>query len=383
MYAGGETAQPAVTDMPAANAMASAELGHQLAFNAARLQNMQQAVEGKSAALRDFSGAVRSIGSATELGELFQYNVGSVSLPRQQSAMLPIVNDPIDVQRVAIYNQSVLPRNPLNGVRLKNTTGKHLLQGPITVLDGGGYAGDAQIEDLPPGQDRLISYGIDLQTFVDASSGDTSGWLVSGHIDKGVLVLDRREISEMDYAAQNKGAKDESLIVESPRTGGWNLASDSRPIETTDALYRFEMKLPAGGSKKLAVKQTHTFSETVKLLDADPGQLLEYTSWGEIPKATHDALAKAAELKRAAVETQQAIESTTAQLKSISEEQKRLRENLQSIDHKSDYADRIMKKLDTQESSIETLQKTHAELQAKQDMQQKELDDYLANLSVQ
>ena len=37
---------------------------------------------------------------------------------------------------MSIYNRSVLASNPLNGVRIRNTTGKHLLQGPVTVLDG-------------------------------------------------------------------------------------------------------------------------------------------------------------------------------------------------------------------------------------------------------
>ena len=58
-----------------------------------------------------------------------------MTLPRQKSAMLPIITDSVEIERVSIYNASVLRTNPLNGVRLKNTTGKHLLQGPVTVLD--------------------------------------------------------------------------------------------------------------------------------------------------------------------------------------------------------------------------------------------------------
>src|SRR5213079_2900402 len=88
----------------------------------------------------DASASVASAASATKLGELFQYTVGSVTLPRQKSAMIPIVTDAVEVERLSIYNQSVLPKNPLYGARLKNTTGKHLLQGPVTVLQGGSYA---------------------------------------------------------------------------------------------------------------------------------------------------------------------------------------------------------------------------------------------------
>ena len=55
--------------------------------------------------------------------------------------MIPILTDKITGRRVSIYNAAVLRTNPLNGVRLKNTTGKHLLQGPVTVLDAGSGTG--------------------------------------------------------------------------------------------------------------------------------------------------------------------------------------------------------------------------------------------------
>ena len=71
----------------------------------------------------DANAGIVSIASAGKLGELFQYNIENVSLPRQRSAMLPIVTDDIVAERVSIYNQSVLARNPLYGARIRNTTG--------------------------------------------------------------------------------------------------------------------------------------------------------------------------------------------------------------------------------------------------------------------
>ena len=57
-------------------------------------------------------------------------------------------------------------KHPLSGLKFTNTTDLYLMQGPITVFDGGVYAGDAKIEDLPPGSERLISYALDLDTEV-------------------------------------------------------------------------------------------------------------------------------------------------------------------------------------------------------------------------
>src|SRR5205807_8396566 len=54
--------------------------------------------------------SVSSVAPAAKLGELFQYSVGSVSLPRQRSAMIPIITDPVQVERLSFYNQTVLAK---------------------------------------------------------------------------------------------------------------------------------------------------------------------------------------------------------------------------------------------------------------------------------
>ena len=61
----------------------------------------------------DFGSSVASVASASKIAGLFQYTGGgSVSLPSQRSAMIPIITDPIEVEKLSIYNESVLSRNP-------------------------------------------------------------------------------------------------------------------------------------------------------------------------------------------------------------------------------------------------------------------------------
>ena len=84
--------------------------------------------------------------------------------------MLPIVNESVTGEKVSIYSEAQHAKHPLNGLKLKNTTDLHLMQGPITVFDDGAYAGDAQIQDLPPKSERIISYAMDLDTEVAPES---------------------------------------------------------------------------------------------------------------------------------------------------------------------------------------------------------------------
>jgi hypothetical protein len=253
----------------------------------------------------DATASIASVASAAKVGELFQYTVGDVSLPRQTSSMIPIVADDISARKMSIYNQSVLPRNPLNGAKIKNTTGKHLLAGPVTVFDGGGYAGDAQIDNLPPGQERLISYGIDQQILVDANKNTSDDAVLTAKVVKGVLTVSRKHVFTQEYVAENKGTKDKTLVIEHPRRGGqWTLVEPAKADETTDALYRFVGQAPAGKATKLLVREQLVDSEEIAILPTGVDQLEAYIRTGPIPQPVKDALAKAVQLKGQEADTE-------------------------------------------------------------------------------
>lgn len=330
----------------------------------------------------DASASVQSVASAEKVGELFSYTVGNVSLPRQKSAMLPIITDPIKVEKLSIYNAGVLQKNPLNGARLTNSTDKHLLSGPITVLEGGAYAGDARIDNVPPGQNRLLSYGIDLQMRVDSTKNTTDTAVLSGRISQGVLYVQRKYVFSQTYQAENKADKDKALLIEHPVRPNWKLVDSPTPEESTEQVHRFKTSVPAGKQASMTIKQENVAQEAVAILPLDVEQLLVYARTGEIPQPVRDALAKAAEHKRALNDTQRQLRETEARLSAISTEQGRIRQNMQTVNDKSEYYNRLLKKLNEQESQIEQFQTQRDQLQEKQEQQRAELENFLKGLNV-
>jgi hypothetical protein len=330
----------------------------------------------------DAAASVASIASASKVGELFQYTVGSVSLPRQRSAMIPIITDDVEIEKLSIYNPAILPRNPLNGARLKNTTGKHLLQGPITVIEGAAYAGDARIDNVPPTQERLISYGVDLQMLIDAKNNKQEDTIVAGKIVKGILWVTHKNVLTQDYLAENKGEHDKTLIIEHPLRSQWKLVEPAKPVEKTDALYRFREKVAAGKSASLRVVEERVNAQQVALLPADVGSLEFYSKTGSISKPVRDALLKAIELKNAMTDTQRQTEERRRQINDITTEQTRIRDNLKSVDRNSDYGTRLLKKLNDQETALEKLQTEITDLTRLQNQQRKDLESYLQNTTI-
>ncbi|MFI5381176.1 MAG: DUF4139 domain-containing protein [Tepidisphaerales bacterium] len=361
--------------------------GEAASVDGKQMQQMQQMAMGMDYARAadkpmNAAASVASVASASKVGELFQYTVGNVSLPRQRSAMIPIITDPIEVERLSIYNAAVLAKNPLNGARVKNTTKKHLLQGPITVLDGATYAGDAKIDNLPPNQERLLSYGIDLQMLVNSTRNKNESSLLTGKIVKGVLQLQRKNVFTQEYDADNKADADKTLIIEHPLRQNWKLVQPEKAMETTDRLYRFKTVVPAGKTGTFTVKEEIVQGEQFQLLSADVGTVEFYSKAGEIPPAVKEALITAAKMRQKLVEIQRGIDKARNEIAAITQDQTRIRENIKSLPDKSALRTRLMEKLDQQETQLDALLKSIDQGQKDLEKSRKDLEDYLNGLNV-
>ncbi len=197
---------------------------------------MRVQAEARAPAEVPLERGVVSAAQGEEAGELFRYTIGTpVSLARQRSAMLPIVNQAVQGSKLSIYNERVNAKYPLNGFRLKNATGLHLLQGPITVFDAGTYAGDARLADLPPGQERLVSYALDLKTEVEPQRSAATQELVGASLKKGLMLVTRRAVEERIYLVNNRDDKPKTLFIEHPfraEWAGWTRPRSARGICT-------------------------------------------------------------------------------------------------------------------------------------------------------
>ena len=76
-----------------------------------------------SDALRSANAGITAAASGEEIGDLFEYRIEQpVTVNRDRSALIPIVQTTMEGERVAIYNESVRLDRPYSGVLLKNIT---------------------------------------------------------------------------------------------------------------------------------------------------------------------------------------------------------------------------------------------------------------------
>ncbi|MBC7856459.1 MAG: hypothetical protein IAF94_23765 [Pirellulaceae bacterium] len=312
-------------------------------------------LEGEAKARFD-PGAVESVAQAADIGEMFQYRIATpVKLGRQKSAMLPIVNDSVEGEKVSIYNPAVHAKHPLNGLKLTNSTDLHLMQGPITVFDDGAYAGDAQIQDLPPKSERLVSYAMDLDTEVAPTMTGEPEQLLAVRLYRGNLHLTRKYGRVQTYIIKNSGKKTKKVLIEYPLDNQWTLLEPKEPTEKTRDLYRLAVTAEPGKPATLTIKEQRTANEQLGLSNLDDGTIQFYISAKVVSDKVKAALAEVIKRKAAHGQLIAKRGELERQVQIIFDEQNRIRQNMAQLPKDSDLFRRYVTKFNEQEDKIDLL----------------------------
>ena len=329
-------------------------------------------------------GAADAMAAGGKVGTLFQYAITQpVTIPRQQSAMIPIISDRVEGEKLSVYNAAADARHPMNGIMLKNTSKLHLMGGPITVFDGEAYGGDALIEDIAPGEQRLLTYAMDLPVEVESQSTAEPQKLLTAKIVNGVMTLTYKQRFETTYNIKNGADEKRVMLIEHPLRQDWKLIEPKQADERTRSAYRFKVPVEAGKTGKLVVVEELPRVQEVALVSASAAQTQLWIAQTELSEKLRAALQKLTGLQEeAAALSQQRAEKET-RIKEIEQEQSRIRANMKELDRASELYRQYVEKLTKQETEFEALRGQIAELRAKEAAKKAEIAAYVAGLDVQ
>jgi hypothetical protein len=294
--------------------------------------------------------------------------------------MLPILNQQVSGERYSLYNEATHPKYPLNAVKVKNTSSLHLMQGPITVFDGGTYAGDAQITDLAPEAEQLVTYAMDLDTEVEAQQGASPVTLVSVKISKGVFFFTNRQQKERIYSIRSRGTKNRTVLLEHPFQPDWTLAAPKEPAERTRDAYRFAVPVAAGKSAKLSVVETRTVAQSVSLSSLGGDQVAFYLASQVVSQQVKTALQKVVALQQKVSETVSQRTRLETRVNEIVNDQSRIGANMGRLSQSSDLYKTYVKTLTDQEAELARLRESIARLRDQEASQRKDVDAFIMSL---
>jgi hypothetical protein len=267
-----------------------------------------------------------------DLGDLFEYKVSEpISILKNQSALVPILNHEVGAERVSLWNSRVVNGRPLRSLWLTNASGSTLDGGSFSVLDAGAFAGEGLVEAMKPGEKRLLSYAVDLGVQIEPRNGDEQRTVSRISITRGLLVQHSERLAKRVYTIRNNDGTDRRVVIEHPIRQGWKLVSTATPAETSVDAYRFVVPVAAKKTETFTVAEQQPVSQAYRVADITGEQvdLIVRESGGD--SAIRTALAPIIAARATLAGLNAELNDHAVETKRIGEDQMRVRENMKAL----------------------------------------------------
>ncbi|MEK6629876.1 MAG: hypothetical protein AABY89_03960, partial [Acidobacteriota bacterium] len=320
-----------------------------------------------------------------ELGDLFEYRLKEpVTIRKNQSALVPIVQAAVEGERVSVWNASSGQR-PRSAVWMTNSTPYTLDGGSFSVLEDATFTGEGLMDPMKPGERRLLSYASDLALLVDSKPDATEPERVTSlRIARGLLVFQRELREKRTYTVRNEDSKARTLVIEHPNRAGWKLQGTIKPDETAPNVFRFRVPVAPKSTATLTIEELRPIETTYQVANVTDDQLTMFvrqrTLTPEVEQGLRAMLAKKGEIAAVASE----IGAGNREVEQIFKDQERLRENLKALGNRTEersLVSRYTRQLDEQETRLDTIKREIAERESTRKKLQGELDVMVQGLT--
>ena len=313
-----------------------------------------------SDAVTSEESGVKTAARGNEVGDLFEYRVQQpVTLLRNRSALIPILQTRMEGERVSIYNEAARKDRPMSGIRLRNSSALTLEGGSLTVIDGDAYAGEALIERLKPNEDRFVSFALDLSTLVTARARIERAPVFLVRALNGVFQAHYYETEQKTYTVTNQSDRPRIMYLEHPARNGWQLSDDTpRPVEKTPNFYRFRLELAPHTTIDLTIGERRALMDSYTISNLKPADLELFIARGYVDESLRVAFAALLEMKSRLAATDARLAAIAQEAAEIEQDQQRLRENIKALGSTAEARQliaRYIAKAGEQESRIESL----------------------------
>jgi Carboxypeptidase regulatory-like domain len=309
-------------------------------------------------------------------GDFFEYNLKQkISVTRNQSALVPILQNHIEAEKVTLWNED---SPPLRAIWIKNTSGQVLDAGTFNVLEGDAFAGEGVSENIHPDERRLLSYAADSAVHVkyeDESNGENQYTRIK--IAKGIMVLRQEQRAKKKYTIRNADTEVRQVIVEYPAQEGWELTKDTpKPEESSAFFHRFRVAVEPAKSSELTVGSFHPEQTTYELTNLDSDEVELLVKQKRVTPVMQQAFDRILAQKNKIGDLDLQINQRKAEGDQITADQNRIRENMKALKGSSEersLLQRYAKQLDAQEDRLASLRGESDSLRKQRDSAQADL----------
>jgi hypothetical protein len=320
-----------------------------------------------------------------DLGDLFEYKLQDrVTIRKNQSALVPILQARIDAEKVSVWNPS--QSSVLRALWLDNTSSLTFDGGSFNVLEGDAFAGEGLMDPIKPGEKRLLSYAADLGVLVDAKQKAENQRVTRVFIAHGMMTQSTQERQENTYTIRNRDASSRTVVIEHPARPGWKLTDDAKPAESSASFHRFRLTVNSKKTETLLVKEYRPIVNSYQLSNVTDDQIKFFLAQKMINPEIEQALRKVITQKNSIAALDAEVGLRKSKISGIAEDQQRVRENMKALKGSAEekaLVARYVSELNEQEDRVQSLNREMADVQQKREAAQKTLDDMIEGLQME
>jgi hypothetical protein len=346
-----------------------------------------KAVAGRT----DASELAASLEAATttaqtrDLGDLFEYKLPDrVTIRKNQSALVPILQSRIDAEKVSVWNPS--QSAVLRALWVDNNSDLTLDGGSFNVLEGDAFAGEGLMDAIKPGERRLLSYAADLGLLIDGKQKAESQRVTKVIIAHGTMMQSTQERQENTYTIRNRDTLARTIVIEHPARPGWKLTDEEKPVESSTSFHRFRLTVEAQKTQTLLVKEYRPITNSYQLSNISEDLIKFFLGQKMISPEIEQVLRKVMAQKATVTVIDGEVASRKSKITGISEDQQRVRENMKALKGSAEEKTllaRYVRELNEQEDRVQSLHHEMADLQQKREAAQKTLNEMIEGLQME
>jgi hypothetical protein len=326
-----------------------------------------------------------TVGQSQEVGDLFEYKLKDrVTIRKNQSALVPILQSRIDAEKVSVWNPS--ENSVLRALWVDNTSNMTLDGGSFNVLDGDAFAGEGLMDAIKPGEKRLLSYAADLGVLVDSKQKSENQRVTKISISHGAMMQTTEERQENTYTIRNRDSEPRVVVIEHPARPGWKLTDGETPAESSASFHRFRITVEPHKTTTFTVKEYHPLINRYELRNVTDNEIRLFLDQKLINPDVEKALRKVALQKDDIAAIDGEIAGRKAQVSTISDDQQRVRENMKALKGSAEekaLIERYVHQLNEQEDRMQSLRHEINEMQQKRDSAQGTLNQMIEALTME
>jgi hypothetical protein len=321
--------------------------------------------------------------NTSSFDDYFEYKLADpITIRKNESALVPILQTKIEAERVTLWSPS--EPQALRALWIKNTSDVTLDHGSFSILDDGRFGGEGHLEVIHPNERRLLSYAADQAVRVTTEHEHNERRLNQVTVSKGILIQRTIEVADRDYVVHNAAPDARKIVTEYPFHQGWQLDSEVKPVETTSTAYRFYVQAAPAETVRLHIGERHTIAQRYELGTMAESNL-DYLLRTEGGDATQlrAKLAPIFDAKRQLAGIDAQINAKQAAIDEVSNDQKRLRDNLTALKGSAEeraLVRRYTDELNQQEDKLAALRKDQESLRQQRTAAEADLSTRIQSL---